>query len=424
MLKKILKNSLIFISAAFFIVYFCIQVKNIFIDDLETEYATLATMEDTVELNAYIVRDESIIESDAVGTYNYQISEGERLAKNQVIANIYSSDTEFKAQEEIDRLDSKIRILNESSVEHNYFTLSVTKIDENIADILTEYRERIQMGDLALAAQKKSELLITLNKRYLVVNALKSFEDVAKRYEDEKEALGKQSSNVTGQVVAPTSGYFYSDVDGYENILTPDFIKTATAEQLIDAIDNGPDHFSHKVVGKMIPNFNWHTVCIVDKDTSLKFFSDRTYDIAYPYSIGTVVTSYLAGKTVQSDGDKAVLIFESNNSTNTFNFMRSQKIEVVLDTYSGLRIKKSALRIVDGWEGVYILDGNTVEFKRANKVYENDGYYIITVDDPLEEQIDQQTEEERKSNPIPPYIEMYDSVINNGKELYDGKIIG
>ena len=100
----------------------------------------------------------------------------------------------------------------------------------------------------------------------------------------------------------------------------------------------------------------------------------------------------------------------SDKNLNDFNFMREHVVEITIKDYSGLRIKKEALRIVDGEEGVYVLEGNTVKFKRVQKIYENDGYYVVSKNDTKESDI--------------PYIEMYDAVINNGKELYDGKVIG
>ena len=75
------------------------------------------------------------------------------------------------------------------------------------------------------------------------------------------------------------------------------------------------------------------------------------------------------------------------------------------------------MRIVDGVEGVYILNGNTVEFKRANKIYENDGYYVISLKD-----VDADSDDENIKKFS--YLNMYDAVINKGKDLYHKKTIG
>ena len=411
MLVRVAKRAGIFLLAVFMIVYFYIQVKNIFVDTMETEYATLTTIQDTIELRCYIVRDESVVKSDALGTYNYAVSEGEKLSKGQTIANVYSTDSELRIQEQIQDINSKIAVLEDSSVESNYFTMNVSKIDENISEILANYREEIIDGELSLAIQRKNELLIALNKRYLVVNSLTGFDDMISVLSKKKDSLTDGSEKNKEQVVSPLAGYFFSDVDGYENLLPTSFLDDVTVEGFLSVVKGEPENVDNGVVGKIVSGFEWYTICVTDKDTAIKFNSGENYTLAYPYSVGTTVSTKLISKVTQPDYDEVLLIFESDKNLSDFNFLREQIVEAVVNSYSGLKIKKEALRIVDGEEGVYILDGNTVSFKRVNKIYENDGFYIISLKDPDE------------GNDVS-YLEMYDAVINNGKELYDGKVIG
>lgn len=410
MFKKIIRNSLIFFFAAFLTVYFYIQVKNIFVDTMETEYATIVTIDDVVEYKCYIVRDETLVNSDVGGTYNYVISEGEKLSKGETIANVYSTDSEYKVQEKIQEINEKIAVLEDSSVENNYFTMNITKIDESITDILTGLKTSVLNGEYSLALQNKNELLSTLNKRYLVVNSLTGFDDMIQIYTDKKKALTATESQEKAAINSPASGYFFSDVDGYENILTTEIINTATPSDFIALIENGPEKVTPSTVGKIVSEFEWYTVCVTETENAIKLNSDKYYTLSYPYSVGVSISTKLIEKINDPEANITLLIFESDKNLYDFNFMREQVVEVTLASYSGLKIKKEALRIVDGNEGVYILEGNTVVFKRADKIYENDGYYVVSIDD------------KHPENEIS-YIEMYDAVINNGKELYDGKVI-
>ncbi len=410
MFKKIIKHSLIFFFAAFLTVYFYIQVKNIFVDTMETEYATTVTIDDVVEYKCYVVRDETVVFSDVGGTYNYVISEGEKLSKGETIANVFSTDSEYKFQEIIQEINEKIAVLEDSSIENNHFTINVNKIDENVSDILTTFKTDSLNGDYSLAIQNKNELLTTLNKRYLVVNSLTVFDDMIEIYLDKKHALTINDTEKKAAVFSPKSGYFFSDVDGYENILTPAVISSATPSEFLSLIEDGPEKVTSATVGKIVSEFEWYTICVTDTENALKLNSGNYYKISYPYSVGTSISSKLIKKLNDTETNITMLIFESDKNLYDFNFMREQVVEVTLASYSGLKIKKEALRIVDGNEGVYILEGNTVIFKRAEKIYENDGYYVISVND---------NDPESKV----PYIEMYDAVINNGKELYDGKVI-
>lgn len=421
MSRKLLKNVFIFVIALFFIVYFYIQVKNIFIDAMETEYAVLTTFDDTVDLKCYIVRNETVISAEVSGTYNYIVGEGDKLSLGQTIAKVYSNASEYRNQEQINAIDDKIKILEDSSVEHNYFTLNVSKLDKDVSSIILEYRNRVLDGDYSLALQNKNELITTLNKRYLVVNALTGFEKELDALYSQRNALGPDDDGNGGGLTAPVSGYFFSEVDGYENILTPELLLNGSVDEIVSAVESEPEKISSDSVGKIVSEYDWYTVCVVDKEIALRFVSGTYYDISYPYSVGATVKSLLVTKVVQSDSNDVVLIFSSNFNVDSFNYMRNQIAQVKLDAHDGLRIKKEALRIVDGEEGVFILNGNKVEFKRASKIYENDGYYVISVKDPKADEYENPV---KRLRPKYRYLEMFDAVINNGKDLYYGKTIG
>ena len=71
----------------------------------------------------------------------------------------------------------------------------------------------------------------------------------------------------------------------------------------------------------------------------------------------------------------------------------------------------SAARLVDGKQGVYIMIGNTIEFREIDILLEMDGYYIVAEQDPVND---------------PDYaskLGLYDQIVVSGKNLYDGKLI-
>ena len=82
-------------------------------------------------------------------------------------------------------------------------------------------------------------------------------------------------------------------------------------------------------------------------------------------------------------------------------------IQIVREYYTGCRIPISALRVVNGQAGVYVLRGSKIVFKKVEPLYEYDGY-IISAD---------------KSADDASYIAKNDFIVTKGKDLYDGKII-
>ena len=86
--------------------------------------------------------------------------------------------------------------------------------------------------------------------------------------------------------------------------------------------------------------------------------------------------------------------------------LRSGPMTVVSKEYSGLKVSKKALRVVDSQKGVYIVKGMQAKFVPVEILYSNDSIMIC-----------EKSDEDGS-------LRLYDQVIVKGRNLYDGKIIG
>ena len=79
---------------------------------------------------------------------------------------------------------------------------------------------------------------------------------------------------------------------------------------------------------------------------------------------------------------------------------------VVSAEYSGLRVPKSALRVIDSKTGVYVVTGMQIKFVTVNVIYSDNSYIVC----------EQQTSTDT-------VLRLYDDVVVKGRNLYDGKIV-
>lgn len=85
------------------------------------------------------------------------------------------------------------------------------------------------------------------------------------------------------------------------------------------------------------------------------------------------------------------------------------------------------MRVADGKQGVYILDGDIVRFRLVNILTENDDYYIVSPQAPETDAFSDISDTSENSSADARtyyYLSLYDSVIVKGKSLFDGKIVG
>ena len=411
-MKKVLTKILILLTAIFFVIYFYVQIRTIFDSAITTQPAELATVEIKIDAECYILRDEIVIESDTAGVYNYLIKEGDKLAKKQEIAHVYSSESDLDIHNKVNEINKQIQVLENSSIENNYLKTNISKLDSEINSFVTILHTATSEGDFSLAVQNKYDFLTLLNKRNLVVRSESGYDSLIEDLNEEKDRLTAELSDPVDTVRAPASGLFYSFVDGYEEIFNFEALESLTVDSFYEMIASSPET-QKGIVGKIITDFKWYTLCIVNRDEAVFYNSGNYYDIVYPYTSSVSIKSLLSAKITQADRDEVILVFATEQIPDDFNFSRHQKAQIIRSEYSGLKVSKDALRIVDGYEGIYVLSGNVVKFRRCQKICEADGYYVIDIEDPLEG-------EKIKYG----YIQMYDSVITSGKNLYDGRLIG
>ena len=86
---------------------------------------------------------------------------------------------------------------------------------------------------------------------------------------------------------------------------------------------------------------------------------------------------------------------------------RVAHVKLLMDDYEGIRIPTEAIRFDDEHKaGVYTLNGIEVVFKKIKQIISEEDYTLVV-----------------DTSDLDGYISLYDTIIVEGKDLYDGKII-
>ncbi len=423
--KTALKNVALLLLMIFLLVYAFFQILPAFTQNIETETALLVSVYDTCKTAGYIFRDEKPVEKAADGVTVTLIKDGERVSKGQIFANVYSEASTAGLQEQINAIDRKIEILSKSVVDTDLYVTDITKTDQAINDDFDTLFALVANGNLADAVTTEKSLLVNLNKKTLIVNMNNGYQSEIASLQSERSALQSRINTVAKSLAAFSSGYYYGDVDGYENIFTPDKLNNLTLENFRALTSCEPDTaLSSHTAGKIVTDFVWHLVCEADKYSAATFETGKYYKIRFPSFSEDTVTMKLVNSVSTTSDDTALLVFRGNTAPEGFPYLRTQEADIIGQSYSGLAVPKKALRIVAGKKGVYILDGDIVRFRLVEIIFENEDYYIVASEPSVPDEADINTETPEVSDePTYKYLSLYDSVIVGGKDLFDGKII-
>lgn len=396
------------------IVYFGYHIWSTFKPDVKTEAVMQSTITKTVDADCYIFRYETPLSTTGSGVVVSSVSEGEKVRAGGEAAGVYSS-ADADTIRQIEELDVQIELLDSSSSDGSLTLKDAAKIDEDLYSVMTRIRQGLAEGDADAANNLRNELISGASKKDVIMG---NSGDVAMKLSELKARRSKLVSSLgskTATVTTVQSGYYYSTSDGYETVFDPSFfdsadydtLKNLTSEAAPAAVSNA---------GKVVTSSTWYAVFFVEKGVGNQLTEGETRNVSFTYN-STSVEMKLENLMAGDDG--YACIFSCSVIPEGFEFTRSQPVKLSMAEYTGFKVRISDVRVIDGQQGVYILDGSTVRFRLISVITDYEGYYIVETNPEKETGTDEETEV-----PDHYYLQLHDMVITEGTGLYDGRILG
>lgn len=402
--KNKAKNIFLAVVGVLIILYFVYQVIQMNSNPYKTELALERDIKNTVSTKAFIVRDEEYITTDNTsGTVVSIAEDGKRVASGDNVAVVFQNTESAAAYVRINELTKEIDYYNQlknrvgigtnapSSYSDlinnacvNFISASRGEIDSDYYDALTDFRDAITTRQLAVGEELSVD---------------------AKLAELEAELVSLQSK-ATGYttVSSPNPGYYIGSVDGYENAISYDDVAELDCATINSLLSLEKQQVSGNVMGKLVDEFDWYLLCTVPYNESGDIVVNKTVSVDVPNTAVGTIKCTVVYKGDKEDDSVAVILKCNIMNRNVAN-LRMESIDIITDEYTGIRISNKAIREEDGVKGVYVQRGNIISFKKINIIYSTEDYSII-------EKIDDSS-----------YVRQYDTIITEGVDLYDGKVI-
>lgn len=385
------------------IVFLGHQIYSFAYKPITTVSAEYQTVTQGFNINGIVIREEKIIDSDKSGALHFVLSNGERVAKNGTIANVYSNADASVIVNRIEQLKLRISDIEEMQGYNDVEAADISLANNKVNNSLNTMLRGIATGDFSSFEADSAELLTNISRRQMITGEQTDFSARLNELKTELDSLNASLPQPVGSITTDRSGYFVSSVDGYENVLlceniqdvTPEYIDTLKAETV-----------QSTAVGKIVSGYTWYIAAKVDISESVK------YKIGDELTLKTTIKStpelrvVLEKINTSSNENSAVMIFSCQQMNSELAAMRKGAFTIINSTYSGLKIPTKALRVQDGKTGVFVRSGMTVKFVGVNVIHRTDEYIIC--------------EQEVSNDTV---LRLYDDVVVKGKRLYDGKII-
>ncbi len=385
-------------------------------DRLETTIVRSGEEEDLISATGYIFRDQTLINAPSSGYLYCEAAEDERVSVGEPVMYIYKNEINLAANNELKAVDEKISELSEGLRSSEVFSSDTAKLEQTIAQNLRKVPKYGIKGDLEGAASVAEEVNSLIEKRRIIAGeiAAPNREDELAKLKAQKAELEKKYNIERTVVHSPKTGAFTSRIDGLEDKLTPKALDTINRDYLKELDKLYTDAKTSekaeegKPVGKIVNNFTWSIAAQITKEQAEGLKVGSTLEIRFSdISVDTVRGT--VSKITPEESGKVILVVSSSKYVDTIYSVSRAKVEFVKNSYEGFRIPAKALRMMDGQMGVYVIRSNKARFIPVELMFSGKDWLVVA--------------EQTESYETPKVLKLYDELIIDGKDIYEGKVV-
>ncbi len=410
-MKDWLKRLGIVLLALFLLVYVGYQIFLVLYSNVTVETVVAYSVYDTVETQAIAIRSETQVEAEVGNNYLfYTLENGNRVSKNGTVAHLYAEEETAGLQEQLALLDEDIALLESAQALAESEYAGLEAIEQQLTRKVQELAVYVNGQNAEELRAMHAQLLSLMNKRQVIIGAVENYTSKIEQLKAERNALAARVVAPVGAVRAPRSGYFVDRADGFETYFSAkdDDVAALTAEEVQAALTASPS-VSASCVGKIVAEYDWYLACSVDSQKAAALEVGDSLNIRLPFvTAETVPTKVLAVN--HGANNQSALILKCSLMSEELSDIRIESVQLLMEEHNGLRLPDKALHFDENNRaGAYVRMGTTVTFRYVDILYHNekDKYSICAIPNAADKS----------------YVQLYDDVIVEGKDLYDGKVV-
>lgn len=402
-MNTVAKRIVTIIVSLFLIGYVSYQAYAVLYDPIRTMRVESGTFEDIISTEGFVVHDETVINQNPQGVIDYTKQDGESVSKGGEVAAVYETEQDAQNERKIQQLNSQIQQYKQMGSASDASTIDVSVLSSEIDKVFLQLSEASDSSKISSIDSQRASLLTLLDKKQLATGEISNFDSEISSLQKQCDVLSSKSQAQTGSISAPAAGYFVSAADGLENLYNTKKIASITSKDVDRLLAAAPAK-SANAVGKVITGFQSYIVCKVSNDDVYKLHVGSGVSLRFLLSSESEIPVTVAA--INKDASGCAVVLRCDTMSSTLAAIRRQTVEIVDGSYSGIKISDSFIHIVNGTKGVYVRNGDMAQFKKIDQIYSGAGY-VVSSNSPSKQD----------------YVQIYDEVIENGDDLYDGKVI-
>lgn len=322
----------------------------------------------SADAEGYVVKNETEIDLSGGDYTRFYHKNGERVSANAKIASIYNSEADGNLINEIEEIDNRIKNLGDEYV--NLTANDVIKVENYIDDDIDKIQSSMLSGNVSASSLTADRLEALFNIKH--TNQTPKEEDKT-ALEAEKAGLEARLSSDKRDVYSSSGGIFAEKTDGFEGLVSVEKALSVSVSEFDKATETKAEN--DKKSCKIVDNYKWYIMCKVASDAVCDKAAGDYVKIEMPDS------AVLKGKIEYiSDEENSfrIVTVSTDRQYASLADMRKADVRLIFGSYTGYVVPTEALHVYEGEYGVFVKKNSKKVFKKAEILYSNDEYTVIS----------------------------------------------
>ncbi|RCX16818.1 putative membrane fusion protein [Anaerobacterium chartisolvens] len=415
--KKISKIKIgSFLIIMFLLVYVPSLMHWVYGREINTDVIKIGTLEESVNSEAFFIRDEDVLKSSSDGICIPEAEEGNKIPANFSVATVVGESSENLLTALKQKDIEIIKAQQEKNKNKKIFSSDIIKIEGEIDTKIREMVKVSRSNNIPESDEIRLQINSLIQKKAAINGDTGSADAHMNSLKQQKNALQAEIRAGTKVIRSKSPGIISYVVDGYEEILTRDFIKELTpgflegikTQYSVNNI-NGKRLEAGKPFAKIIKDIEFYMAAAVTPDEAAIFKQGDTVSVRMN-EINKTVKGKIEYISANKEGKRIIAVKVSEGMSETA-ALRKTNIDIISRYYEGYKVPLSSLRDADYSSmtaSIVLVKASCAVIRPVKIVGRNDDFAVIT-----------NIEEKSKSN-----MGLYDVYVCRPGNIQEGQAIG
>lgn len=376
------------------LLFACLYIPSLYSwvqgEHIATDIIKHGTIEDFINVDAYLVRNEELIKAPFTGKCVLNYDEGTKVPAGANIITIYKENVD-KTLQKIDELEKKVIDAQREKFQNDVIFLNdIRKIDDEIDRNVKQLADMSISGNIADSSKIRQQIDACVKKKATITGPLSTSDEYIQRLKKDLESCKTELNSKKQDILSQTTGVISYTIDSVEEYFNEDAIRRITSKDFeklnvkTTIFKDGEVVDANKVFAKVVNNIEAYIVVIVNSkhnfdlnvDDFVKIRINELYDMKIEGEV-----NYISDE--QDKGKKLVAIKINKGIDETVN-MRKINVDLIRKETNGLKVCTSALTNIDQQKkeaDIFVVNHNYAVKKKVKIVYSNSLLAIIDATD-------------------------------------------